>query len=274
MYDLNCPCCGTTYQGLVAGFCDCCGYEFTEAYISEFIATEKKKEKEIQEKIAEEERQRKIVLEKEKLEKKKKEEADKKASLDKERQEKIEKIKADLLHTWWIAKKYVGIAISAILALGIVIKTIVMCSTTGVTAGWVFFILLAIASLFVSGFCYIFFNDNLSIGFTNLIPSGLIGAFALACTISDLWMEMIVDMFKESFLVVLFAGFISLIFFLLFAIIAIVLIVGITQVLSAFLQTVLDDIKGGFAGLAISVIAAFLYLYMVEQSGVSIVFGR
>ena len=148
-----------------------------------------------------------------------------------------------------------------------------MGSTTGVTAGWVFFILLAIASVYVSGFCYIFFNDNLSIGFTNLIPSGLIGAFALACTISDLRMEMIVDMFREGLLVVLFAGFISLIFFLLFAIIAIVLIVGITQVLLAFLQTVLDDIKGGFAGLVILVIAAFLYLYMVEQSGVSIVFG-
>lgn len=42
MYDLNCPCCGTTYQGSVAGFCDCCGYEFTEAYISELIVTEKK----------------------------------------------------------------------------------------------------------------------------------------------------------------------------------------------------------------------------------------
>lgn len=273
MYDLNCPCCGTTYQGSVAGFCDCCGYEFTEAFISELIATEKKKEKEIQEKIAEEERQRQILIEKEKLEKKKKEEADKKAALDKERQEKIKKIKTDLLHAWWVAEEYIGIAISVILALIIIIKTIVMSSTTGVTAGWVFFIILAIASVVVSGFAYIFFKDNLTIGFTNVIPSGLIGAFALACTISDLWMDMIVDMFREGFLVVLFAGLISLAFFVLFVIIALVIIVGVSIVLTAFLQTVLDDIKGGLAGLAITVVAALLYLSLLEQSGVSIVLG-
>lgn len=273
MYDLNCPCCGTTYQGSVAGFCDCCGYEFTEAYISELIATEKKREKEIQEKIAEEERERQISLEKKELERKKKEEADKKAALDKERQEKIEKIKTDLLDAWWIAEEYIGIAISAILALVIIIKTIVMGSTTGVTAGWVFFILLAIVSVVVSGFAYIFFKDNLAIGFTNIVPSGIIGAFALACTISDLWDDMIVDLFREGFILVLFAGLASLAAFILFAIIALVIIVGITMVLPAFLQTVLDDIKGGLAGLAITVIAALLYLSLLEQSGVGIVLG-
>lgn len=273
MYDLNCPCCGTTYQGSVAGFCDCCGYEFTEVYISELIATEKKKEKEIQEKIAEEERQRQILLEKEKLEKKKKEEADKKAALEKERQEKKDKIKTEFLHAWWIAEEYIGIVISVIFALIIIIRTIVMSSTTGVTAGWVFFILLAIASVVVSGFAYAFFKDDLAIGFTNIIPSGIIGSFALACTISDLWMDMIVDMFREGFLVVLFAGLISLAFFVLFVIIALVIIVGISIVLTAFLQTVLDDIKGGLAGLAITVVAALLYLSLLEQSGVSIVLG-
>lgn len=64
MYDLNCPCCGTTYQGSEAGYCDCCGYEFTEKYISELIAAEKKKEKEIQEKIAEEEKNSSFYLRK------------------------------------------------------------------------------------------------------------------------------------------------------------------------------------------------------------------
>lgn len=273
MYDINCPCCGTTYQGSEAGYCNCCGYEFTETYISELIAAEKKKEKEIQEKIAEEEKQQQLLLEKKELEQKKKEEAKKKAALEKERQEKKEKIKTEFIHAWWIAEEYIGIVVSAIFALIIIIRTIVMSSTTGINAGWIFFILLAIASVFVSGFAYIFFKDSLAIGFTNIIPSGIIGAFALACTISDLWMDMIVDMFREGFLVVLFAGLISIAFFILFMIIALVIIVGISIVLTAFLQTVLDDIKGGLAGLAITVIAAFLYLSMVEQSGVSIVFS-
>lgn len=273
MYDLNCPCCGTTYQGSGTGFCDCCGYEFTDTYISELIATEKKKQKEIQEKIAEEEKQRKLLLERKKLEQKKKEEAEEKAALEKERQEKKDKIKTDLLHTWSIAEEYIGIAISAALALVIIIKTIVISNTTGVTAGWVFFIILAIASVFVSGFAYAFLKDELAIGFTNIIPSGIIGAFALACTISDLWMDMIVDMFREGFLLVLLVGLISLAFFILFVIIALVIIIGISIVLTAFLQTVLDDIKGGLAGLAITVIAALLYLSLLEQSGVSIVLG-
>ena len=144
----------------------------------------------------------------------------------------------------------------------------------GVTAGWVFFIILAVASVVLSGFCYMFFNDDLSIGFTNIIPSGLIGAFAIACTVSDLWVEMVVDTFKEGFLVILFAGLISLIIFAVIAIIAVAIIIAVTQVLTAFLQTVIDDIKGGLAGLLISAIAAFLYLTLVESSGLSIVLGR
>ena len=84
---------------------------------------------------------------------------------------------------------------------------------------------------------------------------------------------MIVDMFREGFLVVLFAGLISLAFFILVVIITLVIIVCISIVLTAFLQTVLDDIKGGLAGLAITVIAALLYLSLLEQRGVSIVLG-
>lgn len=273
MGDFNCPCCGTTYRGSEAGYCDCCGYEFTEPYISELIVAEKKKQKEIQEKIAEEEKQRQLLLEKEKIEQMKKKEAIEKAALEKERQEKKNKIKTELRHVWWIAEEYIGIAISVIFALIIIIKTITMGSTMGITAGWVLFLLLAIAAIFVSSFAYTFFNNDLDIGFTNIIPSGIIGAFVIACTISDLWMDLIVDMFREGLLVLLFAGIIIIALFLLFTIITLVVTVGISIVLTAFLQTVLDDLKGGLLGLAITVIAALLYLYFLEQSGVSIVLG-
>ena len=59
-----------------------------------------------------------------------------------------------------------------IIALVIVVNTIVMSSAGGVTAGWVFFIILAVASVVLSGFCYMFFNDDLSIGLLTFIREG------------------------------------------------------------------------------------------------------
>lgn len=96
MNDLNCPNCGTTYQSIKAGFCDCCGYEFTSDYINKIVSEEKEQEKRVQQKIEEENRQRQLLLEKEnrekaKTEKKAREEATK--LYNKERKER-EKVKA------------------------------------------------------------------------------------------------------------------------------------------------------------------------------------
>ena len=46
MNDINCPSCGTTYQSTKSGYCDCCGFEFTDAYINQFVSAEKEKQKE------------------------------------------------------------------------------------------------------------------------------------------------------------------------------------------------------------------------------------
>lgn len=269
MYDLNCPCCGTSYQGSAAGLCECCGYEFTEEYINELIAAEKKREQEIREKIAEEKRQQQLLLEQEEQERRKKEEAEKKAALAKARQDK----KNELREKWHIAMGYSGAILTLASALTIIIKTIVMGNATGVIGGWIFFIIMAILSVIVSGFCYTIFNDDLTMSFTHIVPCGLIGAFVFSCTVSDLWKSMIVDLFEDSFFVALFLGWINVIIFLLLIVVALVVIVGITQVLTAYLQTKLDDTKGGFVGLAITTIAAFLYLFFFEQNGVSLVWG-
>lgn len=41
MNDLNCPQCGTTKSIVTTGICDCCGYEFTNDYIKDFLEKEK-----------------------------------------------------------------------------------------------------------------------------------------------------------------------------------------------------------------------------------------
>lgn len=85
MNDINCPSCGTTYQSTKSGYCDCCGFEFTDAYINQFVSAEKEKQKEIQKKIAEENRQRQLLIEKEEKEKLAKAKAEKKARLEAEK---------------------------------------------------------------------------------------------------------------------------------------------------------------------------------------------
>lgn len=85
MYDLNCPCCGTTYQSTKSGCCDCCGFEFTDVYINQIVSAEKEKQKEIQKKIAEENSQRQLLIEKEEKEKLAKAKAEKKARLEAEK---------------------------------------------------------------------------------------------------------------------------------------------------------------------------------------------
>lgn len=85
MNDLNCPNCGTTYQSAKAGYCDCCGFEFTEAYINQLVSAEKKKEKKIQHKIAEESRRKQLLIEKEEKERQAKAKAEKKARIEAEK---------------------------------------------------------------------------------------------------------------------------------------------------------------------------------------------
>ena len=91
MNDLNCPSCGTTYQSLKAGVCDCCGFEFTSDYINKIISEEKKQEKIVQQKIAEENRQRKLLLDEEEKEKRKKAKAEKKSKEEADKSYKKEK---------------------------------------------------------------------------------------------------------------------------------------------------------------------------------------
>lgn len=85
MNDINCPNCGTTYQSTKSGYCDCCGFEFTDAYINQIVSVEKEKQKEIQKKIAEENRQIQLFIEKEEKEKLAKAKAEKKARLEAEK---------------------------------------------------------------------------------------------------------------------------------------------------------------------------------------------
>lgn len=149
-----------------------------------------------------------------------------------------------------------------------------MNSSGKVTGGWIFFLILAALSIFGSGFCYSLFNDKISVaGVANIVPAGLIGAFALTCTVSDLWIVFIVNTFKEGFLVVIFSGWLELLVFLLLVAVAGIIIIGVAYLLPAYLQAKWDDIKGGLAGLVISSIAAVLYLSLVESDGVRIVLG-
>lgn len=100
MNDLNCPSCGTTYQSSKAGFCDCCGYEFTTEYINSILRKEKKQEKIVQKKVAEENYKRQIIQKKEEKAKQQKVNAEKKARekekntylKEKRKREKIEKL--------------------------------------------------------------------------------------------------------------------------------------------------------------------------------------
>lgn len=85
MNDLNCPNCGTTYQSTKAGYCDCCGFEFTEAYINQLVSAEKEKEKKIQHKMAEENRRKQLLIEKEEKERKAKAKTEKKARIEAEK---------------------------------------------------------------------------------------------------------------------------------------------------------------------------------------------
>lgn len=100
MNDLNCPNCGTSYQSLNSGYCDCCGYEFTNDYIIKAVSAEKEKEKNAQQKIAEENRQRQMLLKKEEKERKAKAKAAEKARIEAEkasRKEREEREKIALL---------------------------------------------------------------------------------------------------------------------------------------------------------------------------------
>ncbi len=80
MEDLNCPNCGTTQAKVSIGVCDCCGFEFTENFINDFLSAEHKKEEEIKRKLAEQERQRQQQQRKEEKEKQEKIKAAKKAA--------------------------------------------------------------------------------------------------------------------------------------------------------------------------------------------------
>lgn len=274
MNDLNCPNCGTTYQSSKAGFCDCCGFEFTQVYIEKCEADEKEKEKQIQLKMAEEKGQYELLQEQEKLEKKKKAEAERKAAVEKEKREKKYARIIKIRHIWWTVEEYIGIGISAIFVLIIIGQTINMSSLGKLANGWIFFLILAVISIFLSGYCYSLFNDKLSIvGVANIIPAGLIGAFAVTCTVCGLWIEFIVNTFKEGFLVVIFSGWLVLLVFFLLVAVAGIIIIGVAYLLPAYLQAKLDDIKGGLVGLVISSIAAILYLSLVESDGVRIVLG-
>ncbi len=80
MEDLNCPNCGTTQAKVSIGVCDCCGFEFTEKIINDFLSVQQKKEEEIRRKLAEQERQRQQQQRKEEKEKQEKIKAEKKAA--------------------------------------------------------------------------------------------------------------------------------------------------------------------------------------------------
>lgn len=79
MYDLNCPNCGTTYQSTEPGYCECCGFEFTDAFINKIIEAENERQKEIQRKIEEEKRQKQLLIEKAERERQAKLRAEQKA---------------------------------------------------------------------------------------------------------------------------------------------------------------------------------------------------
>ena len=252
--------------------CDVCGkliddievakVEETLKSIEDRITEEKHREQEEKERRLKEEKEAARRVEKERKEK-----------LRKEILEKKDEAKGKLLNIWWLNSEFLGIGISVVFTLAIVIKTLSMSFSSGVPAGWIFFIVLAVASVVVSGVCYCIYNEDLSLGFTNIIPAGLIGAFTVACTVSDQWMEIVVDTFNEGILAIVFAGVFSLLIFIILAIIATAIIVAVSHLLTAFLQTVLDDVKGGLAGLAISAVAALIYLGLFTPDSVSLVLG-
>ena len=68
MDDLNCPSCGTTQPKIAPGCCECCGYEFTVEFITNFKKEQQKKDDEIKRKLAEEERKKRILRIKEEKE--------------------------------------------------------------------------------------------------------------------------------------------------------------------------------------------------------------
>ena len=183
------------------------------------------------------------------------------------------KSKAEILHSCKSIVNYIGIIASIIMALIILVRTLIMNYFGVISAGWVFFLILAIASVVLSFFGYLFFNDNFSRGFANLIPSGIIGAFAIASTISNLWADIILRLFQQGFLVILFAGLIVLAIFLFLVALSTVIILAVTLLLPAYLQTMLGDTKGGLIGLLISFATAFLYLTFIQSDGVAIILG-
>ncbi len=268
MEDLNCPSCGTTQANISPGFCECCGFEFTKEFIDEFKAVSLEKEKQIQLKIEKEkERQKKEAeeLERKIAIEKQKELEEKKYQQKLERQKKI-------IGIWLDIEDNVGIVLSVIFAIIIAGQTIRMASTTGITGGWIFFIILSIASVFASGFAYLWFNEELTKDFTHIIPSGIIGSLVISTTICYCWDDMIVGTFREGFLVVLFTGIIVVIVFLLSVAIVSAITIAIAFFLPAFIQTKIDALKGGLIGTVITAIAASLYL-LIDTEALSFVLG-
>lgn len=95
MNDINCPACNTTYQKRAAGFCDCCGFEFTKDYIDGIIREEERIERERLQKIAEE--KRKKILKQQAEEKKRQErlKAEKEAREKEQREREERRIRAE-----------------------------------------------------------------------------------------------------------------------------------------------------------------------------------
>ena len=281
MYDLNCPCCGTTFQSITAGSCECCGYEFTDEYINEFIAKEKKKENEIEEKIAEEKRQQQLLLEqqeaerqRQEAERRKKEEEERKAAIKKEKQKKRTERKRELSRQWLKMQKYSGIIITAIFVLLIIYKTVIMKNTTGIPGGWILFIVLTVVSFLGSVFCCTLFDIEDFTAMCAAAPAGTVGAFVASCIISDLWKDMVVEVFSAGFFAVIMGGLITLVIFGFLVAVSLAIIACISHVLTAKIMCKLGELKGGLASLGISLVAAMLYFVFFDKAGVNFVLGQ
>lgn len=253
--------------------CEVCGKEIDETealnaeksieLIKAALEEEKRREREEEEKRRREEEERD-----------RKKEIARKLLLKKEKAEKRAKLKNDVRRKGRQVEKYVGLVLSAIMIALIVWQTVRMSSGSGVTAGWILFIILAILSVIVSGLLYISLNEDLHLSFTNFVPSGLVGAFTLACTVSDLWTELILGMFEDGILSAILTGWLYIIIFLVLLVLAIAIIGAITHLLPAYLQEVfVSDTLGGIVGLVISGVAAGLFLSFVESDGVALVLG-
>lgn len=296
---LNCPECGSPFEYYLdtnEGTCLVCGYSPKQKDIDAYFALKKKKEKDfieekqLQEKekkrIEDEKKQieKQIILEKTKEERKKREEEEviikrkqaeeerkRKAEAEKRRREKEKRKKEFSKKIRSIANNF-GIVIFTAFVAAIVVTTIFM-TKGGVSGGWIFFIVCAVISIVASYLSYTSFHENVTKDFAYVMASGLLGALVTASTISDGWLNGILDMFNEGFLVVLFSGWLVFIFFVFVSVITIILSIVITQVLPSYIQAKTNGFIGGLIGLIISSICAFFYLYLFEQEGLALVLG-